>query len=82
MILVPKKNIRIFLGFLTTFRKLEELMPRAPLKVRKANIQVTEGFIHETRDPKMRPSITPVGVMIGMIRSRDWFSLLRPVLIG
>jgi hypothetical protein len=64
---------------LITLKKLEELMPKAPLKVRKANRKVTEGFIHETRKPNMRPTSTPSGVRIGMRRSRVLFSLLRPV---
>jgi hypothetical protein len=79
MTFVPRKKTRMFLGFLTTFRKLEELMPKAPLKVRKANSHVTEGFIHETRDPRMKPTSTPSGVMIGIRRSRASFSLVRLV---
>ncbi len=67
------------MGFLTTFMKLEELMPNAPLKVRKANSQETEGFIHETREPSMRPNSTPSGVRIGIRRSRALFSLVRLV---
>ena len=75
-----KRNIG--LGFRTTRPKSRIETPMPLTSVRKANSGVTMGLSGMKKDASSRPRITPVGVRIGMKRSKKPFVFLNPCSIA